>query len=395
METGEISLSGGKGLVFVKALSSFGDGQISLKAGDIIQARVVAVSQDSTILNIGGARISASTNVSLNPGEQVSFRIVEVNPERIVLKHLTDQGLVQAIPRHTKDELIKYLLSRIGIKADDFQNLVSILKETKISIGKEFAELKSLIASLASNASSSGEIDLSGLLNEIDGLTARLEDKQAIVTALKAFAEAISHEARLLEYLEGSGPNVGSNIKNIKAGLLQSHALLQGHEQFASDGSLSAMKAAVEKLLDLLSSTTVLNLPNESQARNFIYLPLPVRLGDEVRTADIRIYADRPGGKKRLGRSSYSVAFALDMPSLGKTRAWLEVIERSISFSITTENVLGIKEAKDLFKDLKCSFEDMGYKVGRFKAAEIKKDTPSSLIEEKVGLKLEGIDLRA
>lgn len=249
MEAGELNPSGIKNLVFVKGISGTTDGAITLKAGDTIQARVIAVSEDNVILNIGGSRISASTNLSLSPGETVSLMVIEVGPEKVVLRQLTGQGS-SPVSRYMKDDL-------------------------------------------------------------------------------------------------------------------------------------------------LLNSTGVLNMPVDSQAKELLCLPLPIRLGDELRTADIRIYRGGSGGKPGQGQSSFTVAFALDMPAIGKTRAWVELVDKFISFSITTESREAMKEARSMFGELERSFNDLGYTVGRLSAVDAKEETPKSLIEEKVGVRPEGIDFKA
>lgn len=249
MEAGGPNLSGIKSLVFVKGISGAADGAITPKAGDTLQARVIAASEDNVILNIGGSRISASTNLSLRPGETVSLMVIEVGPEKVVLRQLNSQ-ISSPTSKYTKDDL-------------------------------------------------------------------------------------------------------------------------------------------------MLNSTGALNMPVDSQAKEFFYLPLTIRLGDELRTADIRIYRDSSGGKPGPGQPSFTVAFALDMPVIGKTRAWVELVDKFISFSITTESKEATKEARVMFSELERSFNDLGYTVGRLSAADSKEETPKSLIEEKVGVRLEGIDFKA
>jgi len=396
MQAGGINLPGIKDVVLIRALSNSADGEVALKAGDTIQAKVVAASQESVILNIGGSRISASTNLSLSPGQMVALVVVEAGPEKVVLKQVAEQNPGSAALKYGKADLVAYLLKNSGLQSSDVKNIATLVRGSKIDTGASFAELEKLVSSALGKTDVPDELNLGALLDEIDELIVTTGDKQEIVGSLKAMAKAISHEAGVLALLEGGGVDVN----DLKASLLQSRsaltATIRNRPHLTSIGILSAVKESVEKVISMFHAAEALNLPVDLPAKGFIYLPLPVRLGKDMGTAEVKIFKKAPDGRGGAQQSSvFTIGFALDMPSLGKTRAWLEMADRFVNFSMALETTEAIRLAESMLGGLKQSLEDMGYQVGKMAAFEIKEDSPVSLIEEKLGLNLAGIDFKA
>ncbi|MHB8840685.1 MAG: flagellar hook-length control protein FliK [Candidatus Aquicultor sp.] len=396
MQAGGINLPGIKDVALIRALSNSAEGEVALKAGDIIQAKVIAASQESVILNIGGSRISASTNLSLSAGQMVALVVVEAGPEKVVLKQVAEQTPGSVTLKYSKADLAAYLLNDSGLKSSDVKNIAMLLQGSKIDTGASFAELEKLVSLALGKGDVPEELNLGALLGEIDELIVSAGDKQEIAGSLKTMAKAISHEANMLALLEGGE----IDVSGLKASLLQSRSELattiQKSPHLTSSGILSAVKESVEKVISVFHAVEALNLPVDQPVKGFIYLPLPVRLGENVGTAEVKIFKKGSDGKGGAQQSSvFTIGFALDMPALGKTRAWLEMADRFVSFSMALENIEAIRLAESMFGELKQSLEDMGYQVGKMSAAEIKEDSPISLIEEKLGLNLAGIDFKA
>jgi len=392
MEAGGINLPGAKDLVFIKSLSTAEGGKISLRPGDLIQARVVAFSEGSTILNIGGTRIPASTKLALNPGDMISLMVLELGSNKVVFKQLTDTGRSYATAKYTKDALIEHLLKNAGLKGADLKNAVDILKGFRIDTGRDLAHLEKIITGFLARENGDDAVNFNRLSSKLSELVVKSSDTKEIAVNIKAMIEALSHEANLVSYLEKGS----ANLESFKMSLLQAQSALQNSLALATNEAMSSLKASIAKVLDLLNAVEILNLPVDSQSERFIYLPLPVKVGQEVRTAEIKIYARGSGSRDKQGKnSSFTVAFAMDMPSLGKTRALLEVVDKYINFSLSVEGRGALVEAKSRLDELKRSFEDLGYEVGRMAVTEIREEEQRSLVEEKLGVKLEGIDFKA
>lgn len=393
MEPGAIHPSVAKAIISSVFAPKLGEGGIALKAGDVVQAKVIAFSQNNVILNIGGARIPASTNLNLSSGAVISLMVIEVGPGKLVLKQVdkpvSERGTVK---RYTKDDLVEHLLRETGLKRSDLRGAIDLLKAMRGDVGDDFAKLEKLIASMLDEDDPAGSAGLKNLLNEMDGVTVKSGNKQEILDSIRAMVKAIGHESDLIEYLEN-----GADIRNLKAALLEMRALLQNSTMPAMDAGASSMKASIEKMIDILNAVSTLNLPMDSQPRDFIYLLLPVKVGDEMRTAEIRIFGkerDKKAGSKES--QVFTVAIALDMPSLGKTRSLVEVAGTYINLSIAFENREALREAQGLLPDFEHSLSDLGYTVSRLSVTEFKEDEVSpSLIEEKIGIRPEGIDFKA
>lgn len=326
METGGIELPGFKNSAVVKSLFKSSGGEAILKTGDSVQARVVAFSQGNAqgnaILNLGGIRIPVSTNLTLTPGEIISLKVVSVGSERIVLKLLTESNTGVTVSGSRKENLLGDLLKNFGFKDADIQALSNLIKDIQVSTGKDFVELKQLVASILEKGNTTREINYSKLLSELDELIIKSGDAREILTSIRTMMRA-----------------------------------------------------------------------------NFIHLPLPIDFEGHTGTAEVKIFAKDSNKQGRSKNASdFTIAFALDMPSLGKTRALVEIVDKFINFTIAIENQDGLREAKTLFAELENSLEGLGYKVSRMEAIEKFEginESAEGLIEEKVGIKLEGIDLRA
>jgi len=390
MESRGINLSGIDAPVFVKALSKSAEGGLGLKMGDVIQARVVAFSNGNGVLNIGGVRIPVSTGLTLNPGDSILLMVAEMRPDRLVLKWLGEPNSGLPAARYTRDELIGHLLKNTGLKGHELQGVADILKGGQVDIGRGLVELMKSLIGLKEGGKDVA--NLGKLLISLGEVVVEAGDKAQIESAVRAMVKAVSHEANCLRYLQSDK----IDLENLKMRLLESRFLLQGAPQSASGSALSELKSPIEKVLNLLNSIEVLNLPVDSKAKEFIYLPLPVRVGENIQTAEIRIYSKEPEGEtKSKSHSFFTIVFALDMPSLGKTRAVLEIVDKFINFSILIENRAFLVEAESLFGELRDSLEALGYTVGNMSAGELKEEVIKNLIEEKVGIKPEGIDFRA
>jgi len=78
MESGGINLTGANAPVFIKAFSKSAEAGVSLRPGDIIQARVTAFSHGSAVLRFGSLKIPVSTQLALNPGDVLSLLVIEL-----------------------------------------------------------------------------------------------------------------------------------------------------------------------------------------------------------------------------------------------------------------------------------------------------------------------------
>jgi hypothetical protein len=164
------------------------------------------------------------------------------------------------------------------------------------------------------------------------------------------------------------------------------------------------------QVLQSLNAAGIANLPSPPVSANqesFFYLPLPIRCGDNTGTADIRIYKDANRSKDSKGESGggmITVGFALQMPTLGSTRALLEVKDNSINLFMAIGNEEAVRFAANARDGLVDSLESLGYQVGVVSIMHLNENAgrnpandaahfDGSLIEAKMGTSFEGVDL--
>ena len=390
MESGGINVTGANAPILVKALSGSAELSMPLKQGDIVRAKVMAFSQGSAVLNIGGMKIPISTQLAMRSGEALTLMVMELRPDRVVLKKLDTPGEQVSGVKYSKEELATNLLRHSGLKGSELARAVEILVGEKVDTGRGIDDLLRNISRL--DGEGKGGTNLDRLLDSIRAAVARPGSTETIEARIRAFVRAIDSEAGLLRYLEGDD----SGLDNLKNHLLEARAALQLGVSAERAELLSGLRSSIQKMLDLINSTKALNLPVDAQAREVIYVPLPVQIGDGLGTAEIRIdQRSAQGGDEGRG-TRFSIGFSLEMPSLGKTRALLETVDGYINFSIFIENIEALAGIESELQELKRSLEALGYAVGRLSASKLPAEEPiKSLVEEKKGIKQEGIDVRA
>ncbi|MDI6817564.1 MAG: hypothetical protein QME41_10335 [Actinomycetota bacterium] len=390
MQPGGINVTGANAPIFVKALAGNADLSMPLKQGDIVRAKVMAFSQGSAVLNIGGMKIPISTQLAMRAGEVLTLMVMELKPDRVVLRRLDTASEKLADVKYGKEELATHLLRQTGLKGSELARAVEILVGEKVDTGRGIDDLLRNISRFEGEGKAGTEMER--LLNSIRAAVARPGSSETIEARIKAFVRAIDSEAELLRYLEG---NEGS-LDNLKIHLLEARAALQLGVTAERSELFSGLRSSIQKMLDLITSTKVLNLPVDTQVKEVIYIPLPVQIGDGLGTAEIRI-DQRPAADGDEGRGSrFSIGFSLDMPSLGKTRALLETADSYVNFSIFIENIEALVGIDSRLQELKTSLETLGYTVGRLSAAMLPaEEATRSLVEEKKSIKQAGIDVRA
>jgi hypothetical protein len=390
MQPGGINVTGANAPIFVKALAGNADLSMPLKQGDIVRAKVMAFSQGSAVLNIGGMKVPISTQLAMRAGEALTLMVMELKPDRVVLRRLDTPSEKLAGVKYSKEELATHLLRQTGLKGSELARAVEILVGEKVDTGRGIDDLLRNISRFEGEGEAGTEIER--LLGSIRSAVARPGSSETIEARIKAFVQAIDSEAELLRYLKG---DVGS-LDNLKAHLLEARAALQLGVIDERAEMFSGLRSSIQKMLDLINSTKVLNLPAEAQAKEAIYIPLPVQIGDGLGTAEIRIDQQAAEGEDEGRGTRFSIGFSLDMPSLGKTRALLETTGSYINFSIFIENIEALVGIDNHLQELKTSLEVLGHTVGRLSAAKLPaEETLKSLVEEKKSIKQEGIDVRA
>ncbi|MDP2211799.1 MAG: hypothetical protein Q8J63_08690 [Candidatus Aquicultor sp.] len=390
MQPGGINVTGANAPIFVKALAGNADLSMPLKQGDIVRAKVMAFSQGSAVLSIGGMKIPISTQLAMRAGEVLTLMVMELKPDRVVLRRLDTASEKLADVKYSKEELATHLLRQTGLKGSELARAVEILVGEKVDTGRGIDDLLRNISRFEGEGEAGTEMER--LLNSIRAAVARPGSGETIESRIKAFVRAIDSEAELLRYLEGDE----GGLDNLKAHLLEARAALQLGVAAERAELLSGLRSSIQKMLDLINSTKALNLPVEAQAKEVIYIPLPVQIGDGLGTAEIRIDQQPAEGEDEGRGSRFTIGFSLDMPSLGKTRALLETADNYINFSIFIENIEALVGIDSHLQELKTSLEALGHTVGRLSAAKLPaEESIKSLVEEKKSIKQEGIDVRA
>lgn len=425
MDVGNIT---SKDFIYIKGSSNTGS-DLVLKSGETLQARVVSSSQGSVILRVGDARIVASSNIAFEPGSVVSLMVSDVAANRIVLKQIGNQGSIRLSPEYSKDDLLNRFLEAAGIDlsktGDDVRAALNTLKGGKVDLGKVISDLMDKSAGLSGAAQpATGQSlntgSLSALSSRLSELIVSSGDSSKILESIKVLVGSLQHESEQIALLnlllENAAGGTEQSSNNLKMLLLATKSALDSELNsaatsnavaLASSKELTGLIESIDKVLQSLNATGLVNIPAQSISANqesFFYLPLPVRCGDTVGTADIRIYKDGNNSKGEEGASVITVGFALQMPTLGSTRALLEVKDNTVNFFMAIGNEDAVRFANNARAGLVDSMENLGYKAGVVSIMHLNENDDrnpandmahfgGSLIEAKMGTSFEGVDI--
>jgi hypothetical protein len=431
MDVGNIA---SKDFIYIKGSSSTGSNLV-LKSGETLQARVVSSSQGSVVLRIGDARIVASSNIAFEPGSVVSLMVSDVAANRIVLKQIGNQNSIRLSPEYSKDDLLNRFLEAAGIDSDKTGDAVraalNTLKGSKVDLGKVISDLLDKSAGLpgttqpvAGQSSNTGS--LGALSSRLSELIVSGSDSSKILESIKLLVGSLQHESEqiallnlLLENAAGGTEQPSNNLKML---LLAAKSALDSElnsvvansvnsansvTAMASSKELTGLIESIDKVLQSLNAAGIANISTQSITANqesFFYLPLPIRCGDSIGTADIRIFKDGNNAKGESDGSIITVGFALQMPTLGSTRALLEVKDKTVNFFMAIGNEEAVRFANNARAELVESMENIGYKVGAVSVMHLNENDDrnpandmahfgGSLIEAKMGTSFEGVDI--
>jgi hypothetical protein len=393
-------------VIYIKGVSNRGSG-LSLKPGDVVRARVVSSSQGNVVLRIGDARISATSGVPLEQGTIVSLTVTEADSNRVVLKQSGGVITARAGFDYCKDDLIERFLEMAGVGRIESKNAVltiaSFLKGEKIDVGPLFEGLVDRLEdSTVGKPVLANATDLSVALRKA---IVGSDDSDKILANIRIVVDALQHENEMLSFLKQ--PGTGDVPRDLKSLILAVRESLDARGAVVGgppgDSEAAVLLGSIEKVLQSLNAAGVANMPLQSNTDGFFYLPIPIHCGDSIGTAEIRILKKGGhSGERSSSECPVTVGFMLEMPTLGSTRAFLEVFDGTISFSMAMENLDAVKTAKALSDKLVSSFEGLGYRIGKISIMQMsdKEIEPNggygftnSLVSEKLGMGHEGVDV--
>jgi hypothetical protein len=431
---------------------SSSQGNVILRIGD---ARIVASSniafEPGAIVSLMVSDVAANRIVLKQVGNQNSIRLSPEYSKDDILNRFLEMAGIEP--------------DKAG---DAIRAASNMLKGSKVDLGKVISDLLDKSANLSpaaqsvaaqsSNTGSLGGASASGTLapgaqtsgtltsgalasgvpvSRLSELIISSSDSSKILEGIKLLVGSLQHESEQVALLNlllenaagGTGQSAGLSSNNLSSdnlkmlllaarsaldsqakSTLESGAATVTSSATASGKELIGLIESIDKVLQSLNAAGIANIPNPSVSTNqesFFYLPLPIRCGDNIGTADIRIYKDGNDSKNSKcenGGSMITVGFALEMPALGSTKALLEVKDNSINLFMAIGNEEAVRFAADTRDGLVDSLESLGYKVGAVSVMHLAENDSrnpgndiahfgGSLIEAKMGTSFEGVDI--
>jgi hypothetical protein len=296
-------------------------GKSLFKEGQVVTAKVLhLLSSGKAQLLIDGQTIVAKTGLLLNPGEELSLKVVQ-QKDSVQLK-------------------LQEPLQPTGTK-----------------------ELVSLIRFLSKNTALS---DIAGIKNPV--VKDILQE-----TALKSGKRDNSFLPRLIEnnglmWEKKMGALVktqGQDTLNLNLAQLQKQdlkgALLNELALAAPRGE--TLGKPITALLDTLESFQLLNTQTAESGRYF--LPFPVFADSALSFGQLLVdMGEKKQDKNKDGHRVIRVSFLLDMTQLGAVRADFSILKKAITGRFLLENDEVCEYMKTLVPELKTKFEQLEYDIG-------------------------------
>lgn len=379
----------------------------SLTPGARFLAEIVAQDGAQVVLDLAGHRLRCETALPLEPGTSVWMAVKETSSQRVVLTptappsgapdeaQLPTESLISpaaagpAAPGHSAlARAVQYLLANSRPTTPEAVEAVAPLLAGQADLGEAVARLAALLSDTESAECLPPPLR-HALNRALEGAFFRLPaadtpnpaspTEQA--AALKAVVSrlGLDYEASLAEGLTEDGPGCLERPVALKGVLLLARQALAEQAAPAAapppagsseERPLPPLARAVEDTLHNLTAQRLVApaTPDPATGASLeLYLQLPITVGDQRHTAELRVYREgRRSARRAPGETAFTVSCRLSTSYLGPVRVDLGLRPKGAT---TLHLFLAAEEVAALFRahepELRATLGRAGLKPGQ------------------------------
>lgn len=327
------------------------------QVGQVLNAVVAdKLPSGEMVLKVGAERVTASTDIPLQPGARLLLEVKQVQPQ-ITFRVLSAGGAPYVAAPDAMAEAIK-LQRQAGttqVPKDGLAPLFSLLR----AVGGGSLQALGLDRAIVKQ--------LQGGVKSADELT----KPDALIKAIQG--NGTFHESLLAH---GAGSMAGLAADDLKGQLMRAlfrvRANLEDSDKLELQaehvGLLETLRSALESGLKIITDNQLGSVPAEqTQLPQQWCFDIPFRFGEEVYNIGIQIFED--GAHSAVGEGALSKAWAahisLNMPGLGATEITVKLVGERISVDLAGSE----QETLALFlrsqQSLTAGLESRGLKLDR------------------------------
>ena len=327
------------------------------QVGQVLNAVVAdKLPSGEMVLKVGAERVTASTDIPLQPGARLLLEVKQVQPQ-ITFRVLSAGGAPYVAAPDAMTEAIK-LQRQAGttqVPKDGLAPLFSLLR----ALGGGSLQALGLDRAIVKQ--------LQGGVKSADELT----KPDALIKAIQG--NGTFHESLLAH---GAGSMAGLAADDLKGQLMRAlfrvRANLEDSDKLELQaehvGLLETLRSALESGLKIITDNQLGSVPAEqTQLPQQWCFDIPFRFGEEVYNIGIQIFED--GAHSATGEGALSKAWAahisLNMPGLGATEITVKLVGERISVDLAGSE----QETLALFlrsqQSLTAGLESRGLKLDR------------------------------
>ena len=327
------------------------------QVGQVLNAVVAdKLPSGEMVLKVGAERVTASTDIPLQPGARLLLEVKQVQPQ-ITFRVLTAGGAPYVAAPDAMAEAIK-LQRQAGttqVPKDGLAQLFSLLRALGGGSLQALGLDRAIVKQLQGGVRSSDE----------------LTKPDALIKAIQG--NGTFHESLLAH---GAGSMAGLAADDLKGQLMRAlfrvRANLEDSDklelQAEQVGLLETLRSALESGLKMITDNQLGSVPAEqTQMPQQWCFDIPFRFGEEVYNIGIQIFKDGAGSAAGEGDVSktWAAHISLNMPGLGATEITVKLVGERISVDLASSE----QETLALFlrsqQSLTAGLESRGLKLDR------------------------------
>ena len=297
------------------------------QVGQVLNAVVAdKLPSGEMVLKVGAERVTASTDIPLQPGARLLLEVKQVQPQ-ITFRVLSAGGAPYVAAPDAMAEAIK-LQRQAGttqVPKDGLAQLFSLLRALGGGSLQALGLDRAIVKQLQGGVKSSDE----------------LTKPDALIKAIQG--NGTFHESLLAH---GAGSMAGLAADDLKGQLMRAvfrvRANLEDSDKLGLEadqvGLLEALRSALEGGLKTITDNQLGSVPAEqTQLPQQWCFDIPFRYGEEVYNIGIQIFedsADSAAGEGAVPKT-WAAHISLNMPGLGATEITVKLVEERVSVDLT------------------------------------------------------------
>ena len=297
------------------------------QVGQVLNAVVAdKLPSGEMVLKVGAERVTASTDIPLQPGSRLLLEVKQVQPQ-ITFRVLSAGGAPFVAPAEAMADAIK------------LQRQANAAQVPKGGLAPLFSLLRALGGgSLQALGLDRGTVEqLQGGVKSSDELT----KPEQLIKAIQG--NGTLHESLLAH---GAGSMAGLAADDLKGQLMRAlfrvRANLEDSDklelQAEQVGLLETLRSALESGLKIITDNQLGSVPAEQTPLPQQWcFDIPFRFGEEVYNIGVQIFEDGAGSAAGEGDVSktWAAHISLNMPGLGATEISVKLVEEKVSVDLT------------------------------------------------------------